>query len=128
MNGTAGGPIYTSTNSGASWVSNNAPSQSWYSVASSADGCKLAAVAIFGGIYTSQTVLPPILEASESGDNAVISWTIPSTDFVLQHNSDMSTTNWTDVPRPLFVNFTNLHHEVSVPLSSTNRFYRLKSH
>ena len=39
-----GGGIYTSTNSGTTWLSNNVPVKNWYSVASSADGAKLAAV------------------------------------------------------------------------------------
>jgi hypothetical protein len=47
------GRIYTSTNSGASWVSTSAPSLPWQGVASSADGVKLAASVNGGGIYTS---------------------------------------------------------------------------
>jgi hypothetical protein len=38
------GPIYTSTNSGLTWVTNNVPKNVWASVASSADGSKLVAV------------------------------------------------------------------------------------
>jgi len=45
--------IYTSTNSGSSWVSNNAPLLAWTCAASSADGTKLAAININGGIYVS---------------------------------------------------------------------------
>src|SRR5437773_1755711 len=39
-----GGQIYTSTNSGATWMQTSAPSTIWSSVASSADGTKLVAV------------------------------------------------------------------------------------
>ena len=46
--------------------------------------------------------------------------------FVLQENADLTTANWTDVTTTPVLNFTNLHHEVSVPLPSANRFYRLK--
>jgi photosystem II stability/assembly factor-like uncharacterized protein len=42
------GPIYTSTNSGVSWMLSGAPSNVWYSVASSADGSKLVAAAYAG--------------------------------------------------------------------------------
>ena len=42
------GPIYTSTNSGASWMLSGAPSNVWYSVACSADGTKLVAAAYAG--------------------------------------------------------------------------------
>jgi photosystem II stability/assembly factor-like uncharacterized protein len=37
------GSIYTSTNSGMTWTSNNVPNKTWFSVASSADGTKLVA-------------------------------------------------------------------------------------
>jgi len=53
------GGIYTSTNSGATWVDEtNAPSADWFSIASSADGTKLAAVGVdpssyVGNIYIS---------------------------------------------------------------------------
>jgi hypothetical protein len=54
-----GGGIYTSTNSGQTWVSNNVPALHWYCVASSADGEKLVAgintwsTAGKGGVYCS---------------------------------------------------------------------------
>ena len=48
-----GGGIYTSTNSGVDWISNNVPLLPWCAVASSADGTKLVAVAEANGIYTS---------------------------------------------------------------------------
>jgi DNA-binding beta-propeller fold protein YncE len=49
------GPIITSTNSGVAWTSaTNAPSFNWNAFAASADGSKLAAVAIsFPGVYMS---------------------------------------------------------------------------
>jgi len=49
------GQIYTSTNSGASWNTNNAPGAEWSSLAASADGSKLVAVQAGngGGIYSS---------------------------------------------------------------------------
>jgi hypothetical protein len=48
-----GGPIYTSTNAGASWTECNTPDFGCISVASSADGAKLVAIADNGPIYTS---------------------------------------------------------------------------
>ena len=38
------GGLYTSTDSGLNWVSNDLPSQAWFAVASSADGKRLAAL------------------------------------------------------------------------------------
>ena len=54
-----GGAIYTSPDSGVTWISNNVPVRNWFSVASSADGMRLVAVinvistAGAGGIYNS---------------------------------------------------------------------------
>jgi hypothetical protein len=49
---TTTGPIYTSTNSGLTWISNNAPQLGWVAVCSSADGTKLAASVNGGRIWT----------------------------------------------------------------------------
>ena len=59
--------IYTSTNYGSTWVSNDAPNTvSWYSVASSADGTKL--VSVSGAIYTnSGTTWAQAFSAPKSG-------------------------------------------------------------
>jgi hypothetical protein len=122
-----GTQIYTSQNSGASWVSNAAPPLYWRSVASSADGTKLAAAAIgAGGVYTSQSIPAPQLSITPSGADLLVSWTMPSIDFLLQQNSDPTTTNWTDVPNAPALNLTNLQNWVTVPHSVNGRFYRLK--
>lgn len=48
------GSIFTSTNSGSTWITNNLPTfQGWQSVASSADGSILGAVATYENIYIS---------------------------------------------------------------------------
>jgi uncharacterized repeat protein (TIGR03803 family) len=50
----ASGPIYTSTNSGSTWqFRSSAGSRDWIFSAMSADGSKMAAVAVNGSIYTS---------------------------------------------------------------------------
>ena len=46
-------PIYTSTNSGATWMPTDSTNLFWTSIASSADGCKLVAAAPTYGIFTS---------------------------------------------------------------------------
>ena len=66
-----------------------------------------------------------MLNITPSGGSLVISWVVPSMTFVLQENGDF-TTHWTEVTPTPILNLTNLHYEVSVPLSSTSRFYRLK--
>jgi hypothetical protein len=47
------GPIYTSTNYGVPWRSINLTNQIWSSIACSADGSKLMAVALNGPVYVS---------------------------------------------------------------------------
>lgn len=47
------GWVYTSTNAGLTWATNNLPDLYWTGVASSADGSKLVVAAVFGGIYIS---------------------------------------------------------------------------
>jgi hypothetical protein len=51
---------------------------------------------------------------------------LPSTRFALQEISDLSKTNWTDVPGALTLNFTNLQYQMTLPLAVIDRFYRLK--
>ncbi|MEJ0088199.1 MAG: sialidase family protein [Limisphaerales bacterium] len=66
-----GGPIYTSTDSGATWSQANVPSNQWASVASSADGVKLVAVAAYN---YSNTAYGSIYVSTNSGAD----WTVTS--------------------------------------------------
>lgn len=115
----------TSTNGGAAWIGTS-DMAFWQCVACSADGHRLFAAEFGGGIWTSQTTPAPLLKLTPSESGFLISWVVPSMSFVLQENADLRTTGWTDVTTKPILNFTNLHHEVSVPTSSTSRFYRLK--
>ena len=119
--------VFTSTNSGATWVTNSLPSLNWTCVAASADGTKLMASYIGfpsgGGIYTSQTTPAPQLSSSLTNGTMAISWLIPSTNFVLQQSSDLA--SWSDVTNTPVLNFTNLQNQVTLPTSSGNAFYRL---
>lgn len=133
------GPIYTSTNGGATWTSNNVPVHNWIYVATSADGCKLVAAdagifstntpdaTVGGGIWTAQTPPGPSLNIAPTNGNLALSWIVPSINFVLQQNVDLTTTNWTDVTNPPVLKLTNLQNEVTFPLTGSNAFYRLKT-
>jgi hypothetical protein len=118
------GMIYTSADSGASWVEANAPRTNWTAVASSADGNKVVAAVRGGGIYTWQASLPPRLNLALQDDNLVLSWTGSST-FTLQQNPDLSTTNWIDdAVQPVFING---QYQVVLQLGgSRTNFFRLK--
>jgi len=123
----APGMIFTSLDGGDSWSTNSAPPTNWTAVASSADGSKLAAVVGGGGIYVAQFTVAPLLNIRASGTHLVLSWTVPSLSFALQENSDLTMTNWADVPSTSELNFTNLQHQLTLAMPAGNRFYRLKS-
>jgi hypothetical protein len=121
-----GGPIFTSSDSGATWIQADAPITNWNATASSADGSTLVATVEGGGIYTWQTTPSPKLNITPTAGGLLISWIVPSMPFVLKETADLNTPDWMAVPMTPILNLTNLHHEVTVPLSGTNRFYRLQ--
>jgi len=122
-----GGPVFTSTNSGATWTLNDAPNESWQSVASSADGNELAAVSFQGSVYIGHTTPTPNLNITRSHNNVMLTWGVPSIDFVVQQNSDLTKTNWTTVGGRPFLNLNNLQYQFAIPSSTGNTFYRLKT-
>ena len=70
------------------------------------------------------TLSPAALNLALSGTNQLVSWPSPPGDFVLQQNSDLTTTNWTTVTNvPAMVNGQN---QVTLPPGSSNQFYRLE--
>jgi hypothetical protein len=104
----------------------------WNGVVCSADGNKLMAVSAGtnsmslgnGTIWISQIFASPTLNIAPAND-IQLSWTIPSTNFVLQQSSDLA--NWSDVTNMPTPNLTNLQNQVTLPLSSDSSFYRLKT-
>ena len=98
----------------------------WRGIASSADGAKLvAADGSPGGIWSLQATPAPQLKLAPSGGQLTASWVVPSTNFVLQQNLDLTTTNWTNVANQPALNLTNLQYQVSLSPSNGNGFYRL---
>ena len=117
--------IVTSTDSGVTWSTNIfAHAGNWTSVASSADGNSLVAVASTGGIWTFRNVTLPQLDLSATNGSFDLSWTIPSTNFVLQQSLDL--VSWTDVTNTPTLNLSNLQNEVFLPPTNTT-FFRLQS-
>jgi hypothetical protein len=126
--------MYVSTDSGQTWLPTGAPTGTCAQVTSSADGCKFVAVMkidtyqVPGRIFTWQRDPAPELSVT-SADGAVdIAWVIPSRDFVLEHNSDLQTTNWTIESASPILNLANLQNVVRLPVGVDGaRFYRLRS-
>ena len=116
--------ILTSTDSGATWVTNKAPNMDWLAVASSTEGDQLVALANFGRIYTWQ--YQPTLRLTASATNATISWPHSpfATGFLLQQTFSVSNVDWTDVPFPIVGDGTNL--SVSFDIMADTAFFRLK--
>jgi len=120
-----GRPIYRSTDSGATWQAMPSPATNWQAIASSADGSKLAAVTWGGGIYTWQTTPTPLLRINASGQNLVLSWTVPSMEFVVQENDGLNPAKWKNVEATRALNCANLQYETIIPAPTTYRAYRL---
>jgi hypothetical protein len=118
------GGLYFSTNSGVSWASNDV-SEPLYGTASSADGKKLFAKSPSGDLYTLQMTPTPQLHLTPSPTNFVVSWIVPSRNFILKQSSDLI--SWTNVKDKPLLNPTNLTYEVSDLPTSTNGFFRLST-
>ncbi|HEY3931908.1 MAG TPA: hypothetical protein VGM58_06005 [Verrucomicrobiae bacterium] len=127
ISSSSSGIIYTSADSGNTWTSNSTTIEysAWTSVASSADGNKLVAAVQGGDIWTSQTMPSPLLNIAPTNSNLQLSWTVPSTNFVLQQSFDLS--SWNDVTDAPALNLTNLQDEVIQSPTNGSSFYRLES-
>jgi len=135
--------IYTSTNFGMTWTYQTNLTGS---IACSADGNR-AAIAVgritevlislpdgrvissyipsAGPIYISSFRPIPSINMVRTNGHSMLSWFVPSTDYILQYSSDFST--WTNVTNQPVLNLTNLQNEVMLPMSNSSGFYRLKT-
>jgi len=119
-----GSQVYTSNDGGAAWQTNLSTGQ-WYNGAVSADGCELVAIGFPGGTMIGRVTPSPRLGIQATNGAIGISWLIPSTNFVLQQSTDLTSTDWLFVASSPLLNFTNLHYEVTVPVTASNSFFRL---
>jgi uncharacterized delta-60 repeat protein len=129
-----------STDGGVTWASANLPASagSW-KITCSADAQNIFAGSgggfCGGGLLctlpSSESVAPappaPRLAIALSGQSLDLSWLVPSRAFVLQQSLDFGDTNWSNIPTPPTLNFSNLNLEVALPRPSNTVFYRLKS-
>jgi hypothetical protein len=121
--GSAG--VYTSKDSGLNWSSNGLPQASWSAVAMSADGSVMVAAAEDRGVWISQLPPRPTLGIAKSGANLFLSWIVPSMDFTLQENSDLTASNWVNITNTPTLNLTSLRHEISLPITDNRKYFRL---
>jgi len=123
------GLIFVSTNSGMTWTTNNfQTNQEWGAVAASADGGKLfAAAGYYSGanpIYFSQSVRSPWANIMPTNGHVMISWFVPSTNFILLQSSNLL--KWTTVTNKPVFNTNSVQDDVTLVLTNKPRFYRLK--
>jgi len=121
----ASGGIVTLTNSDLGWTQTIGPSNHWFSVATSADGNKSVVAVSDGGIFSSQIIQSPQLSLVGSTNDLCLSWLIPSTTYVLQLNSDLTTTNWITLTNVPTLNLTTLQEVVNFLPTNGTCFYRL---
>lgn len=132
--GSPDSPVFVSTNGGLSWITNSLPGAMRVesvpfisSMAMSSDGGMMAATIDGGGIWLARSTEPPRLETWSSSNNLTLSWVIPSTNFVLQQNFDLTTTDWSNVTNTPVLNLTNLQNQVTLPAPGGNAFFRLNT-
>ena len=116
--------LYTSTDFGITWVTNSVPF-SLNSFVSSADGCRLFATSSGQGIWVGQITPSPQLSLAPADTNLALSWLVPSTNFVLQENLDLTTTNWVTLTNTPTLNLTNLQNQVMLSPTNDSGFFRL---
>ena len=121
--------LFTSTNAGKTWASNNIYGNANVSDRSgacvSADGSVMLASSFSGVIWRRLSQSKPVLGIVRAAAAQKISWTVPSTNFVMQQSSDLQ--NWTDATNAPTLNLTNMQNEIVLPSAGGNYFYRLKT-
>jgi hypothetical protein len=147
------GPIYSSTNSGMTWVVINKPGTYEFPLTSDSDSDSYFAKATLYPSLENQTStnpLPshwyaigsapdgsklvmtgdssqpaPVLSIGHSGNEVIVSWPANFSNFILQQNNDLATPNWVDVTNS--VNVVGEENQVVISPAVDNNFYRLKS-
>jgi hypothetical protein len=121
--------IFTSSNGGTDWITNSVPNASagWL-VASSADGGNLAAANLNSrSMYFSGTFQPPVIRLDYGSGVSKLSWVVPSMNFVLEQTGDFDPAIWSPITTLPYLNLSNLHHEITLPATGGNRFFRLRA-
>ena len=129
----ANGFFYWSNDFGMNWVSNALPeglTQSFpegpiHFVQASADGGRL--VVAGKGIWLASVPLSPQLNAQSGNGNLNLSWTVPSTNLMLEQSSGLNPPAWTMVTNLPTLNLTNLQEQVNLPCTNSSGFFRLGS-
>ncbi len=122
--------IFSSTNSGGTWSTNNAPRLHWNTVCLTADGSKAFAAPdpLAGPTATYRSIAAPPepgITASLPAGNLVLAWPVPSTNFALQSCPDLRLANWQGLANMPALNCSNLQNEVTLSPTNSAEFFRL---
>jgi hypothetical protein len=79
----------------------------------------------FWAIYAMQIEGAPLLTISRTNNAVMVFWPATSTNWMLQQNANLSSTNWITAPETIMDNGTSKYIIVSQPAG--NQFYRLSS-
>jgi hypothetical protein len=122
-----GAGLYSTTDAGQTWVSNNVPSYLWRTIACTPDA-KRGMAAVASGPSTSFIFLlstpPPSLIISATWTNATLSWPTNSSGFQRQQTLAIGTLNWKDVTNAIVI--TNTQNTVTVLKTNSQAFFRLR--
>ena len=81
----------------------------------------------YWSIYALQELGAPILTVTLGGPHSVlVSWSLSATNYVLQQNSDLTTTSWTTNSYPITTNGGMVSITITSPPPG-NLFFRLKN-
>jgi hypothetical protein len=69
----------------------------------------------------------PILNIVPTNGNIQLSWTVPSTNFILQQTMDLKSGTWINATNLPGLNLNNLQNQVVLSATNTSSFFRLMS-
>jgi len=120
--------IFMSTNSGVTWSNASLSALGWDGVATSADGHRWMAHS--GGsssLFIGSSPPTPVLQIVPTNFGVSISWTVPSSPFILQQATSLNAGSWSTLADVPVMNPNTLANEVTIPASNSGIFFRLSS-
>jgi hypothetical protein len=105
-------------------VASNTPPGQYFGIVTIQGGTNIFAAINLASPIFEVSLLPATLAIAPSGTNFLLSWPSPPGSFVLQQNSDLTTTNWLTVTNTPTV--TNGQNQAILAPPGGSEFYRLE--
>jgi hypothetical protein len=123
--------VFLSTNSGLTWAAQSGSGVVLDTIATSADGHRWMAghSGGQGRLYFGSSTPAPALSIVPTNGNVIISWTVPSSPFVLQQRpgTPLNQSNWNTVPGAPTVNLKTVRNETLLPATNSCALFRLSA-